>query len=155
MTQSPPTGELVARLRASGTRDARGGGVYMSICDTAADAITTLDRELEEARAQRDARREDSDSYKASMKTYFEQSLSEHNAKVEAQRALSASQAEVERLKEALTGIDNAWCQFINCRNDQTEDPAYNAVEEQRNVDALGDAVDRARAALHVEERKT
>lgn len=62
----------------------------------AADRIEALERE-------RDARQEDSDSYKASMKTYFEQSLSEHNAKVEAQRALAASQAEASRLREALT----------------------------------------------------
>jgi len=37
--------ELVARLRASGTRDARCGGVYMSICDTAADAISRIAEE--------------------------------------------------------------------------------------------------------------
>lgn len=46
--------ELVASLRASGTRDARGGGVYMSICDTAADAISRIAEEREEARRQRD-----------------------------------------------------------------------------------------------------
>ena len=61
-----------------------------------ADRIEALERE-------RDARQEDSDSYKASMKTYFGQSLSENNAKVEAQRALAASQAEASRLREALT----------------------------------------------------
>lgn len=36
------TAELVAKLRASGTRNAKGDGVYMSICDQAADRLTAL-----------------------------------------------------------------------------------------------------------------
>lgn len=95
--------DLVERLRGewellSGFSIDRGSvdaGISANLASDAADRIEALERE-------RDARQEDSDSYKASMKTYFEQSLSEHNAKVEAQRALAASQAEASRMREAL-----------------------------------------------------
>jgi chromosome segregation ATPase len=67
-----------------------------------ASRISTLERELEEASEQRDERRADSDAYKAAMKSYFEQLLSEHNAKVEAQRALTAAEAKAARMGESL-----------------------------------------------------
>lgn len=87
--------DLVTRLRTDAAFLAKSGfstaHVISKDCNEAATALEAVGRE-------RDARQEDSDSYKASMKEYFEQSLSEHNAKVEAHRALSTANAEVERL---------------------------------------------------------
>lgn len=51
MTDEVSPEELIERLRASGTRQAtRDGGVYMSICDSAADLISRLLKERDEAR---------------------------------------------------------------------------------------------------------
>lgn len=71
----------------------------------AATAIVSLQQQREAMREDRDSHQrqairnlEDADSYKASMKQYFEQSLSEHNAKV-------ALQQQVADLRETLSGI--------------------------------------------------
>lgn len=102
MTQgSTTTGELVARIRAYAEDDHERlcqGREYSCSCgyderrdpllSEAAEALTTLERELEEARAERDA---------------LIKSTGEHlTVRSEYLARATASQAEVERLKEAL-----------------------------------------------------
>lgn len=101
------TAELVAKLRASGTRNAKGDGVYMSICDQAADRLTALERDLGEARA----RFEKHSGYSIQLQRIIEaichgrelrpDSAELHHHKM-ADQFMTASKAEVERLKEAL-----------------------------------------------------
>lgn len=100
MTQSPPTGELVARLREGTTiRLSETAATYIpppKLQIEAADAITTLERERDEARAlnnkyawERDKAREERDAAERRSEAFWKPQI-------------TASQAQVERLKDAL-----------------------------------------------------
>jgi len=110
--------KLVERLRAGDkfakAEDCRHDRCNCAIMDEAADAISRLVGE-------RDARQEDSDTYKAAMKLYFEQSISEHNAKVEAMARATAAEARVAQLETALNGL-------VNRLDEAHADPRYKAV---------------------------
>lgn len=80
MTQSPPTGELVARLERYAARavSLEPLGLGHPIAREAADRITTLERELEEARKlnnkyawERDKAREERDAAERRSEAYW------------------------------------------------------------------------------------
>lgn len=167
MTQSPPTGELVASITgiasqlermASGSAFVQDG--FVRVLDppylidklrATAEAITTLERELEEARA----RFEKHSDYSIQLQRIIEaiyhnrelrpDSAELHHHKM-AVKYMSASQAEVEKLKEALGQHERLL--LINKVRKAAEEVAPLWLEA---ADAASDLV---RAALQVEESK-
>jgi hypothetical protein len=201
MTQgSPTTGELVARLRdrTEGTGIWRTAGPDEDLQALVA-AVTTLERELEEARAtnrklNRDAQLAGRTSYrnaKAYIRSLYGELTKRRTAAVHrARRALqsrypedagitvdvlaermaaraTASQAEVERLREALKNAADRAQQAVNtmqfnAKHMIAEDSLQDAwkmlelAKQQFSTDAVSvqEAVDIARAAIQVEESK-
>lgn len=128
MTQSPPTGELVARLERAETDLAYAKQALDRATARAikfGKDITTLERELEEAVFARE------DWQKLATERHT---------------ALTASQAEVERLKEALRQVV-LLADLFDVSDKTPEDALYIIARQQKTWAA-------ARAALQVEESK-
>lgn len=131
MTQSPPTGELVAKLRAMNPwKDMDWPEVVKAAADRL-EASTTLERELEAERADRQ-----SDRFDAAAQFGTERARA-----IRAERALTVSQAEVERLKGL---VETAFRDGLTYATNVIVTDADEAWRTSR-----------VRAALQVEESKT
>lgn len=140
------TAELVAAFRAyiaacSGAGTTLYDGHPAVLMSKGVDHLTALERERDETRAQLRT----SEVISAAHADDTQEAAALWRA---ATGELTAYQAEVERLKEALKGLENPWVQFINCWADPSGDPEYDTREERDNVKVLSEAMDRAHAAL-------
>jgi polyhydroxyalkanoate synthesis regulator phasin len=164
MTQgSPPTGELVAliceRVGQDFDNEAHFSGEEAG---RIADAITTLERELEEARAtNRDLHRrvQFAERFRYTKreirKSMWHFIIKWMQRAEERQRALTASQAEVERLKEALTKlVQKLDIVHADSRYEGVWTIAYLHGQSYTGP-TYTDELAAARAALQVEESKT
>ena len=161
MTQPPTTGELVAAITgiaaqlermASGSAFVQDGFVRVldppylidKLRDTA-DAITTLERELEEVRLGNDFAVGGPESEAAAaVSRIIRRSFEVDHARLVAEAALTASQAEVERLRAALKPFAY-----------EADDIRPHTGDEQTiKLYASAGQVRAARAALHLEESK-
>jgi hypothetical protein len=64
------------------------------------------------------------------------------------------AQAQRDKLAASLKNVDGHFCQFINCYGDPSGDAKKDAAEEKRNIKALYDAFEAARATLSLIEEQ-